>query len=475
LTYKGNQIDYRNLNDNLKTKIDKAEGIESQVQALTPKVDNSWQKGVYNDTYITNLGPINATKTISINQSDWKNTENVEQLDIYLPITGAFSGLIKATYTSTWGNEEANGGAEVVYEIGSFTEPYGTRLNKFTITTASESFMRSYRILNPYIDVATGNIVLILLKAPNATNPFKVKLEIQGYFHNTTQTAFDVFKIGTFATIDKGSPTFGGYPWTPQTSNIPTSADFGKWNAGYDAYTRFQGNCVLVSDWNNITQNGMYMSGENTPNAPVTNWCMGIHTSHNDLWMVQKVISFAGDGDNREYERRKQGGVWGAWVETSPMKLFTSVSDGKTKVASAISDKGVYTSPIETFDNMAKNIRLIQTGRKNARGSGTLQRVGQHLRIVATGLSFKPSIILVSRTGIQETNTMWKSMYADGNAFMPITTSINMYTYYNSRDTSYNTVHGALAYISNSGFEMNIASYVQGVDETGTYSWIAFE
>ena len=39
-----------------------------------------------------------------------------------------------------------------------------------------------------------------------------------------------------------------------------------------------------------------------------------------------------------------------------------SVSDGKSKVASAITDKGINTEATDTFDMMAKNIRNIQTG-----------------------------------------------------------------------------------------------------------------
>ena len=39
-----------------------------------------------------------------------------------------------------------------------------------------------------------------------------------------------------------------------------------------------------------------------------------------------------------------------------------SVSDGKSKVASAITDKGVATEATDTFDTMAENIRKIPSG-----------------------------------------------------------------------------------------------------------------
>lgn len=43
-------------------------------------------------------------------------------------------------------------------------------------------------------------------------------------------------------------------------------------------------------------------------------------------------------------------------------QLKKSVSDGKSKVASAITDKGVATEATDTFDTMAENVGKIQTG-----------------------------------------------------------------------------------------------------------------
>ena len=42
-------------------------------------------------------------------------------------------------------------------------------------------------------------------------------------------------------------------------------------------------------------------------------------------------------------------------------KVFQSVSDGKSKIASAITDKGVKTDKDATFDIMADNIKKIET------------------------------------------------------------------------------------------------------------------
>lgn len=53
----------------------------------------------------------------------------------------------------------------------------------------------------------------------------------------------------------------------------------------------------------------------------------------------------------------------GKLVDSNVIKeVFQSVSEGKEKIASAITDKGVKTDATDTFDTMAKNIGEIQTG-----------------------------------------------------------------------------------------------------------------
>lgn len=53
-----------------------------------------------------------------------------------------------------------------------------------------------------------------------------------------------------------------------------------------------------------------------------------------------------------------------AYVDGKYNELFQSVSNGKTTVANAITDKGIATSATDTFATMANNISLIETGIK---------------------------------------------------------------------------------------------------------------
>ncbi len=233
-------------------------------------------------------------------------------------------------------------------------------------------------------------------------------------------TLFNDMKDATSGCVDTGSPTAHGYPWFPQGSNIPTRIQMGSWdNTNSSLFSRFPDVCALVEDWNNATKNGMYMA-LNALNAPYADaWFMGTVIVHQPNWVVQKLIQFTGD---QEYERTCRNGVWDAWIETSPRRLFQSVSDGKTKMASAISDKGVYTSPIETFDNMANNIRLIQTGRKEVRGTFYVDAVMPYQtspNYVTPLFDFQPMIAYTDEAGavIFDGTERWEGIDAYKNGF----------------------------------------------------------
>ena len=55
-----------------------------------------------------------------------------------------------------------------------------------------------------------------------------------------------------------------------------------------------------------------------------------------------------------------------SYIDTKYNELFQSVSNGKKLVASAITDKGIVTDATATFETMADNILVIQTGIKTS-------------------------------------------------------------------------------------------------------------
>lgn len=69
-------------------------------------------------------------------------------------------------------------------------------------------------------------------------------------------------------------------------------------------------------------------------------------------------------------------------INAAVAELFTSVSDGKALIASAITDKGVATAQDAPFQTMRENILAIQTGYKidlsaDLSGSGTVSGGGR--------------------------------------------------------------------------------------------------
>ncbi|MEV3400094.1 hypothetical protein ABNB80_20495, partial [Paenibacillus larvae] len=84
-------------------------------------------------------------------------------------------------------------------------------------------------------------------------------------------------------------------------------------------------------------------------------------------------------------------------VETTISELFTSVSDGKDKVAKAITDQGVPAVKEDTFTDLATKIKQINTGKKWAEGTIPRRNLdyGETYYLDINELNFKPKLILI--------------------------------------------------------------------------------
>ncbi|WP_431811386.1 hypothetical protein [Lysinibacillus sp. FW12] len=438
--------------------------VNQQIAEIKKTADNSWQRNKENNVTVSNMGNFTAEKILMINQADWKNTGNVEQLDIGIPVEGGFSGLIRVTYTSFWGGSDSHGGATVLYRIGNYLAPTSaTRLNDCVVETITPDFAKDFYIHKAVANTENGNIALLISRSPVANNPLVVKIELQGY-NSGSKRAFQILNSIVVNTIDMGSPTANGYPWTPQTSRIPTGADFSNWNS---TAHRLQPKCAVVSDWNMVKDNGFYMGEPVAQNAPTKEWWMGFVVAHNDSYVVQKLINVTGGS---EFERQCYNGVWENWIETSPRKLFQSVSNGKATVNQAVTDMGVYTPPDATFATTAANIRLIPKGRKEAKGVAYASNVSGRARIIVTGLSFHPTAILITKEN--NNNNEFKSIYAPSDVFFDNNSNayMNFFTY----NENGSILIASPALVSNyQGFEMNVSMTYNSRSE-GIYRWFAF-
>lgn len=390
--YKGNKISYDNLNEKLKGKISKADieivndlttgGIDKVLSAeqgkkldimvnehvaeLKPKVDNSWQKGVYNDTDIMNLKAMSVSKVFYISGNDWKSTTNVEVLDFNIPLEN-FSGVIKVTFATSGITTVSAGGAEVIYNIGKYSS--NIQNNEMAIISLSPKFSDFYRIRNAVI--YDGFVTIGLLKSPSANNAMSVKIELLG----TYSQIFDALKSTGAITYDTGEPNYGGYPWTPQTSNIPTSHEKAVWNMKMNGGWGYQ----FGDDVNLLTGSGIYATtgaGINLPSEGGDGWSTVIMLPpmpDNPERAVQLCYKWNDTTSGRSLHfRTVNNGNFSSWSrilhQVDYDKLFTLFGDKNVKIASAITDKGVPTNADATGDTMAANIRSIPRGKKVVEG-----------------------------------------------------------------------------------------------------------
>lgn len=137
-------------------------------------------------------------------------------------------------------------------------------------------------------------------------------------------------------------------------------------------------------------------------------------------------------------------------VEGVLAELFTSVSNGKTQVANAITQKGQTASGSDTFAQLATAISNINVGKKSATGTVTASPTGSTFTyingstmssnlVAVTGLTFKPSVIIVKYfNGTYVYETVYN---ANNTNDIVDTPTVKMATYNNSVLATPNTYH----------------------------------
>ncbi|MFD3271935.1 pyocin knob domain-containing protein [Paenibacillus dendritiformis] len=158
---------------------------------------------------------------------------------------------------------------------------------------------------------------------------------------------------------------------------------------------------ITNRDLNSIVHTGFYR-GTNLGNAPALLHGWGyveVITHAPGSWVLQKVYDLHAD---RFYMRRLTDSGWTAWTQD----LFQSGVDAKNRIAGAINAKGVPASVNDTFDQLARKIDKIYTGRPVARVNVTSSYSMRSFRqtessgqsayyVVVTGLGFRAKRIAI--------------------------------------------------------------------------------
>lgn len=422
--------------------------VTEQLAEMKPKVDNSWQKGVYNAASITNTGFEKAERTFNIASSDWLSSTNSEVLWLRIPLQ-SFSGIIKVTYTSYWASSDPSGGATVVYRIGRYGGGSTTTVNDFVIETITSKFAESYQIrpMNSVQDV----LAIELGKAPTANNPMVINVEMQG-ISIPIKSAFSILEGITVRFTDSGSPTGFGYPWTPQKPSFVSVS--GDTMTGDLKINKSIPKVTLIPTLNPPDATKYFELYYNAAGA--NNFGVTFDLDQKPVMQIlsQKEIRFVGH-DN-------------SWFTIQDLK--SSASDVKTNVAAAITEQGVPTSPTATGAEMAANIRAIPKGRKEASGIAYATNVSGRARLVVTGLSFHPIAIFITKEN--NSNTEFKAVWAPSNVFFG--NNANAYMDFFTYNETGNIMIASPTLVSNfQGFEMNVSMTYNSRSE-GAYRWFAF-
>ena len=171
---------------------------------------------------------------------------------------------------------------------------------------------------------------------------------------------------------------------------------------------------------------------------------------------IIKKIEIPGGGSaikvDSELSTTSENPVQNKVITAKLNEVFQSVSDGKNKIAAAITDKGITTAADATFQTMATNIRKISSGS------------GQSIPNVLYTRSCSSNIFRVlSKIKLSENPTVSNiSLYINDTLF-PITefTKINDYEFHLRGDFSTLSDNDSVVISTNSGlyFDTSITSY----------------
>lgn len=132
---------------------------------------------------------------------------------------------------------------------------------------------------------------------------------------------------------------------TSRNTQLPKGANID--NIQYPAFTFSAWVCFNDSSHNN------YVKGK----CPIDD----VNTYYGTIIFGENIQIFIRWSDAKMYTRIGVGYEWQSWIEVASVSdldsLKKSVSNGKSSVASAITDCGVATAADDSFDTMAANIR----------------------------------------------------------------------------------------------------------------------
>ncbi|MEA0563485.1 hypothetical protein U2H26_09815 [Lysinibacillus irui] len=153
---------------------------DSELEGLIKKIDNSWQKGVYNDTSVMNLGSTSARRNLGTFKFENNTTSEIVALRFKY---SNFWGLLKLKLASAFSNSNASGGAEINFNVGYANNIFYS--NEMDIISMSRQF--SFEFYISPLQIINNELVLYIWKR-RYNNSLNIELE----FTSSVNDAFDL-------------------------------------------------------------------------------------------------------------------------------------------------------------------------------------------------------------------------------------------------------------------------------------------
>ena len=306
--------------------------VTEQLDQMKPKVDNSWQKDVYNDTDITNLGFMSASKVFRFDEWDVDNSK-LDSMYINIPVGNAFSGLVKLTLTSNYNFGNAMGGAEIVYNVAKVGED--VFLNTMTINHISPDFATCFYV-KPLVSMSE-RMYIPITKAPNTRNPINIKVEIF--------SAYAIFDAVNNITLARDSSISQPHPWTPQTTSFMDKKQNNLISGSITSRSTFP--LIFAPDG---TQSHVFHKNPNLYIAPAEK------DGSSPNWGLATIFML-------------DGTVHMPKLIVDGVDLKQSVSEGKADNRATLAQRGVIIPENPTYAQISQGIRDIPTGSKTQSGA----------------------------------------------------------------------------------------------------------
>lgn len=373
--------------DTLKEIADAMAENESIVKSLDEAIGTKANQTALNSHTGNTTVHITATERTNWNDANTKKHEHSNK--------SVLDG-ITSTLISTWNN--ITNKLDKTGDASNTTNTFSVATTRANLTTGEKLSTSLGKLAKWFSDLKT-------VAFTGSYNDLSNKPTIPSVGNGTITITQNGTTKGAFTTNQSGNTTIDLADTNTDTNTTYTA---GRGITLGGTQFKLSDNCTTVTDWNNATTTGFYMSASATAsNQPVSNaWFIGEVITYNSSYVRQILYRYSVDsnvaGTNCDrYERVKHNGSWGSWTNTSVRIAVPSnakFTDTDTKATQTntttnadyrvvLSTNANDTTETNTLRKSANFIANPSTGAFYAKGYDRTDITGQTLDINTLNLS----------------------------------------------------------------------------------------